>query len=241
MQVGNFNISVAHFKEGKFDLALEEVNACIINDNKNAELYFFRARVYSRLGKFELALEDFDYLIEFEPHNPSLISDRAVVLHLLKRNEEAAIEFDSALNLEPSNPYRYSSRAYFRDRIGDFQGAIEDYTKAIEMDPEDAVAYNNRGLVEEKMGYLSRAKKSFEIADDLIGYKSSQKEKPENPDTSKENKATFSMPKQENTTSKLSLERYIHVFKKIFTDKATWSEFLAFIGSGFKPKTPKDS
>lgn len=239
--MGNFDISVAHFKEGKFDLALEEVNACIIKDNKNTELYFFRARVYSRLGKFELALKDFDYLIAYEPFNPSYISDRAVVLHLLKRNEEAAIEFDRALNLEPSNPYRYSSRAYFRDRIGDFQGAIDDYTKAIEMDPEDAVAYNNRGLVEEKMGYLSRSKKSFEIADDLIGYKSSQQAKPKRTDNPVKDKATFSMPKQENAASKLSMERYIQVFKKIFTDKSTWSEFLAFIGSRFKPKTPKDS
>lgn len=239
--MGNFDISVAHFKEGKFDLALEEVNACIINDNKNAELYFFRARVYSRLGKFELALKDFDYLIAYEPLNPSYISDRAVVLHLLKRNEEAAMEFDRALNLEPSNPYRYSSRAYFRDRIGDFQGAIDDYTKAIEMDPEDAIAYNNRGLVEEKMGYLSRSKKSFEIADDLIGYKSSQQAKPKRTDNPAKDKTTFSMPKQENAASKLSTERYIQVFKKIFTDKSTWSEFLSFIGSGFKPKTPKDS
>lgn len=239
--MGNFDIGVGYFKEGKFDLALEEINACITNDNANSELYFFRARVYSRLGKFELALEDFDYLTESEPYNPSYISDRAVVLHLLKRNEEAAVEFDRALNLEPSNPYRYSSRAYFKDRIGDFQGAIEDYTKAIEMDPEDAVAYNNRGMVEEKMGYLSRAKKSFEIADDLVGYKSSQQAKPESIDNSEKNKATFSMPKQENAASKVSFESYFNVFKKIFTDKSTWSEFVDFIGSGFKSKTPKDS
>lgn len=236
--MGNFDIGVGYFKEGKFDLALEEINACINDDKKNSELYFFRARVHSRLGNFELALEDFDYLIQLEPYNPSYISDRAVVLHLLKRNDEAANEFDRALNLEPSNPYRYSSRAYFKDRIGDFQGAVDDYSKAIEMDPEDAVAYNNRGLVEEKMGYMSRAKKSFEIADDLIGYKSNSQEKSGN---AEKNKATFSMPKQENAASKLSFESYINVFKKIFTDKSTWSEFVDFIGSGFKSKTSKDS
>ncbi|AFL85544.1 tetratricopeptide repeat protein [Belliella baltica DSM 15883] len=239
--MGNFDLSVGYFKEGKFDLALKEINACIKEDKKNAELYFFRARVHSRLGNFELSLEDFDYLTQLEPFNPSFISDRAVVLHLLKRNEEAATEFDRALNLEPSNPYRYSSRAYFRDRIGDFQGAIDDYTKAIEMDPEDAVSYNNRGLVEEKMGYMSRAKKSFEIADDLVGYKSSQQTKAKSADTSEKNKATFSMPKQENAASKLSLDGYFNVFKKIFTDKSTWSEFVDFIGSGFKTKTPRDS
>nr|WP_255806905.1 tetratricopeptide repeat protein [Belliella alkalica] len=215
---------------------MDAVNSCIEEDVNNTEYYFFRARVHSRMGNFSLALEDFDYLIQFEPYNASYISDRAVVLHLLKRNEEAATEFDRALNLEPGNPYRYSSRAYFRDRIGDFQGALDDYDKAIEMDPEDAVAYNNRGLVEEKMGYISRSKKSFEKADDLVGYKPKNlsEEKPKS-DTEK-TKSTFSMPKQENADKSISFEKYMNIFKKVFTDKSTWSEFVDFIGSGFKNK-----
>nr|WP_255742823.1 tetratricopeptide repeat protein [Belliella calami] len=217
---------------------MDTVNACIENDVKNTEYYFFRARVHSRMGNFSLALEDFDYLIQFEPYNPSYISDRAVVLHLLKRNEEAAAEFDRALNLEPGNPYRYSSRAYFKDRIGDFQGALDDYDKAIEMDPEDAVAYNNRGLVEEKMGHISRSKKSFEKADELVGYKSNQNTKSDLTQQSEHRKPEFTMPKQENSGRTVSFEKYMKIFKKVFTDKSTWSEFVEFIGSGLKGKKP---
>lgn len=188
-----------------------------------------------------MALVDFDYLTKKDPYNPSYISDRAVVLHLLKRNDEAASQFDTALNLDPSNPYRYSSRAYFKDRIGDFQGAIDDYTRAIVMDPEDAIAYNNRGLVEEKLGYMSRAKKSFEIADDLMGYKSKSQKNPEDVSDHNQNKLPFLMPKQENPTNKMAFTDFLNTFKKIFTEKSTWGEFIDFISSGLKAKISKNS
>ncbi|MCH7409837.1 tetratricopeptide repeat protein [Belliella sp. DSM 111904] len=235
--MASFEQSVAYFKSGKFDEALDNINECLKEDSDNKEFLFFRARIYSRLGKFDLSLNDFDRLTGFEPFNPTYISDKAVVLHLLGRNEEAASEFDSALNLEPNNPYRYSSRAYFKDRIGDLQGAIDDYTKAIEMDPEDAVAYNNRGLVEEKLGYKELAQRSFQQADDLVGYKpKSENTASSDEHINKQKAKEFTMPKQENPPNSLNVKGYFDVVKKLFTDKSTRDDFFSFIASGFKNK-----
>ncbi|WP_304516977.1 tetratricopeptide repeat protein [Cecembia rubra] len=239
--MSNFDISIQFFKEGKFEEALVQINSCIDEDVSNKELYFFRARVQSRLGNLESALEDFDYLVNREPYNPNYISDRAVVLHLLKRNEEALDEFDRALNLEPLNAYRYSSRAYFKDRIGDLKGAIEDYEKAIELDPEDAVSYNNKGLVEEKLGYKEKSQRSFKKADDLIGYKSVPTNKVPEEITEKGEFPRIGNSSQNSEKSvsgfeKLTFSKYLQTLKNVFTDKSTRQEFLNFIKAGFKKR-----
>lgn len=240
--MNNFDKSVAFFKEGKFDEALDAINLSIQEDKTNPEFYFFRARVQTRRGKFENSLSDFDHLISLEPFNPTYISDRAVVLHLLKRDDEAMSEFDRAINLEPQNPYRYSSRAYFKDRIGDLKGAIEDYDKAIELDPEDAVAYNNKGLIEEKMGYQNRSKNSFKKADDLVGYKPINSENNDLPKIGEkkgqdpEPRVTMEPMDPNEVPRKITLSGYLDTILKVFTDKTTQKEFFGFISNGFKKK-----
>jgi len=237
-KVGNFEKSVAFFKEGNFKQALEQVNICIKMDASNLEYYFFRARVNSRLGELQSSLEDFDFLISHEPYNPTYINDRAVVLHLLNRNDEAMSEFDRAINLEPGNPYRFASRAYFKDRIGDLQGSIEDYEKAIELDPEDAVSFNNKGLVEEKLGYVQKSKSSFKKADDLIGYE------PKNPDLSEnqnkeihhqENSLSNQSEPDTEQVNQLDFTGYLGMISKLVTDKRTRVEFFEFLKSKLNP------
>jgi tetratricopeptide (TPR) repeat protein len=231
-QVKEFQLSIAHFKEGKFEDALSQINYCIKEDGNNTEYYFFRARVFSRLGDFDSALADFNKLIDLDPYNPSYINDRAVVLHLMKNDEEALAEFDRAINLDPKNPYHFSSRAYFRDRIGDLKGAIEDYERAIELDPEDAVAYNNKGLLEEKLGYQERAKSSFSKADDLIGYSPNKNTEPI-PSQRKDSVHDTKVTQREEESKKVTVKDYFMVMKKILTNPSTRHEFFGFIKSKF--------
>jgi tetratricopeptide (TPR) repeat protein len=150
----------------------------------------------------------------------------------LKRDEEALIEFDKVANLDPKNPYRYSSRAYFKDRIGDLKGAIEDYEKAIELDPEDAVSFNNKGLVEEKLGYKERSKKSFDKADNLVGYK------PNTLETTPEPQKEIEEDSAENTEpeKKLTTSYYLKTLGSLFSSSKTRKEFMEFIKGFFLKK-----
>lgn len=232
----NFEQATELYKEGKFQEALEIYNGLIRKNPNQTQLHLNRGRVLSRLGKTELAIVDFDLIVDFEPYNTDFISDRAVVLHLLKRNEEALVEFDRATNLDPNNPYRYSSRAYFKDRIGDLNGAIQDYDKAIELDPEDAVAYNNRGMVEEKVGYQARAKKSFKLADDLVGYKTPEptgSNDTTSSDSQSSNESKAPLPKIGNSQiprkSSMSIGHYWQTFISIFTDSKTREDFANYL------------
>lgn len=172
--VRNIERGIISYKEGKFEEALRIFEMHLESNPDDSTGLVYRARVYSRMGRFDDSLVDFDRLLTGDPFDCDLISDRAVVLHLMGRNEEAISELDRAQNLDPKNPYRYASRAFLKDRIGDLNGALADYEIALELDPEDAISLNNKGIVEEKLGYISRSKKSFQSADELIGYKPNQ-------------------------------------------------------------------
>ncbi|EAZ83125.1 TPR repeat protein [Algoriphagus machipongonensis] len=226
-----FQKGIELYKAGEFESALEVFNQLISNSEKTPELHLYRGRILSRLGKTSEAILDFDLIVELDPYNTNYISDRAVVLHLLNRNDEALAEFDRAANLDPKNPYRYSSRAYFKDRIGDLNGSIEDYDKAIALDPEDAVSFNNKGLVEEKLGYKERSKKSFEKADDLVGYKP-QDQKEDQPKPPLE-KVEPIVNDEEDLEKELTFGHFLQTIKGLVTDPKTRKEFKEFIKNLF--------
>lgn len=228
----NFEVGIELYKTGKFEDALSVFNHLISKSEKSAELHLFRGRILSRLGKTDEALKDFDLIVEIDPYNTNYISDRAVVLHLLKRDEEALSEFDRAANLDPKNPYRYSSRAFFKDRIGDLVGAIEDYEKAIELDPEDAVSFNNKGLVEEKLGYKERSKKSFNKADDLVGYKPTTQD----PTPSKLNEKAEDSKEIQEVEEKITPTYYLKIIGDLFSNSKTRKEFMDFVKGVFKKR-----
>jgi Tfp pilus assembly protein PilF len=142
----------------------------------------------------------------------------------MNRNEEALSEFERAVNLDPKNPYRFSSRAFFKDRTGDLIGAIADYEIAIELDPEDAISLNNKGIVEEKLGYLAKSKKSFEKADQLVGYKSPAAQK--NESVHKDQPSTsFSTERSQ----RMNLNYFTKILSDIFTDSNSRKEFFNFL------------
>lgn len=229
-----FEKGVAYFKEGKFEEALAIFDHIIAFQNAESEIILYRGRTLSRMGRFPQALEDFDQLIQLEPYNTNYISDRAVVLHLLQKNEEALSELDRALTLDPNNPYRYSSRAFLKDRMGDLHGAIADYDKAIELDPEDAVAYNNKGIVEEKLGYKENSQKSFNIADDLVGYKPTNSNK--KADGLGQEKVVPEQLKNRQQESKLTISSYLNTLANVFNNPGTRKDFFAFLSNKFKNK-----
>lgn len=228
-----FDKGVAYFKEGKFVEALTIFDQVIDVQTADTEIILYRGRTLSRMGRFTQSLQDFDQLVQLEPYNTNFISDRAVVLHLLQKNEEALSELDRALTLDPNNPYRYSSRAFLKERMGDLYGAIADYDKAIELDPEDAVAYNNKGIVEEKLGYQEKSQKSFNMADELVGYTPTNGHTGDGLD---QEKAVPEQLKQGNPDNKLTISSYLNTLANVFNNSGTRKDFFAFLSNKFKNK-----
>jgi tetratricopeptide (TPR) repeat protein len=189
------------------------------------------------MGKTDEALDDFDYLIQNDPYNPSYITDRAIVLHLMKRNEESIAELDKAVNLDPNNPYRYSSRAFIKDRLGELNGAILDYEKAIELDPEDAIAYNNLGILLEKSGNKERAKKNYQISDNLTEKSAGNPNLEYSTNNVSEVKLEENNGKNYNYKANQKNEKnvtffdYLTILKSVFFESAIRKDFILFLKS----------
>ena len=183
-------------------------------------------------GNQEKAVELYTKALIESPTDCNLISDRGVAyLHLM--NQELCLkDLDLAVKLQPEYAFRYACRAYAKRRFGDLDGAVNDYEKAVNLDPEDSIAHNNLGLILEERGYQKKAEERFARADKLTKLENNLldviddlEEKPQ-PET-----VTPEIKKEEPQMPTKAEE-----FKKVFTSKNQFREFIRFIKNGFKIK-----
>ncbi|MDG1332959.1 MAG: tetratricopeptide repeat protein [Crocinitomicaceae bacterium] len=191
-------------------------------------------------GKVLEAIETFSKALEINPDHPDIYSDRGVAhLHNMDKHNCFA-DLNKAIELQPEYSFRYAAMAFARNNFGDFEGAIVDYEKAVKLDPDDAVAQNNLGLLLEQQGYKKDAEKRFaradklseqedhllEVIDDLDQQKIDAKQEVEAA------KETSNEPSTKETEDGSNSEE----FKKIFTKKSQFKEFIRFVKNGFKIK-----
>lgn len=189
-------------------------------------------------GKVNEAIEAYTKAMEITPNHPDIYSDRGVAhLHNMDK-ENCFADLQKAIDLQPDYGYRYAAMAFAKNNFGDLDGAVEDYTKAVDLDPTDAVAQNNLGLLLEQQGYKKAAEQRFARADELskqenhlldviddLDNAENQKEET----SSKQNESTKAPTKEENNSNS-------EEFKKIFTQKSQFKEFIRFVKNGFKIK-----
>jgi tetratricopeptide (TPR) repeat protein len=234
--------------QGKFEEAIMFFTKSLEIEPGHVASLYNRGLSLIKLNRFQEAIGDFDTALRHAPQDARVISEKAVALHLMGDNTQALLLFDEAQYLEPGNPYRYSSRAYVKAKMGKIHEAIADYKKTIELDPNDEVAYNNLGLLEEQLGYKELARQRFKTADrltarqdeefirpaldELLDAHRKRKEKLQEDERAFREKARQEVP----ANRKMLWGDYFGVVKKVFTDRATFRDFLNFLGNGGKVK-----
>ncbi|MFT6246564.1 MAG: Flp pilus assembly protein TadD [Salibacteraceae bacterium] len=192
-------------------------------------------------GHIDEAIELYTKALNEAPDDYNIISDRGVAY--LHKNDKLRCfgDFNRAIQLQPNYSYRYASRAYAKKHFGDIEGAVADYEKAVELDPEDAVAQNNLGMLLEEMGYKKQSEKRFARADKLSEQENGLLNVMEGLEASEK---AVEAPIQETPIEDLSpsdkdsdkTKTSSKEFKKVFTSKNQFKEFIRFIRNGFKIK-----
>ncbi|MEJ6755995.1 MAG: tetratricopeptide repeat protein [Crocinitomicaceae bacterium] len=192
-------------------------------------------------GQIDEAIELYTKALNEAPDDYNIISDRGVAY--LHKNDKLRCfgDFNRAIQLQPNYSYRYASRAYAKKHFGDIEGAVADYEKAVELDPEDAVAQNNLGMLLEEMGYKKQSEKRFARADKLSEQENGLLNVMEGLEASEK---AVEAPNQETPIEDLSpsdkgsdeTKTNSKEFKKVFTSKNQFKEFIRFIRNGFKIK-----
>jgi tetratricopeptide (TPR) repeat protein len=191
-------------------------------------------------GQLQEAIKLYTKALEENPKDCNILSDRAVAYLHTEEREQCLNDFNAAVELQPNYGFRYASRAFARRKFGDLDGAIEDYEKAVELDPEDAIGHNNLGLLLEAKGYQSQADERFKRADSLSKMEDGLLNVIDDLESdattpSEEKKEEF--PKEpEIKAADVKASSTSKEFKKIFTSKKQFDEFMDFIKNGFKTK-----
>lgn len=191
-------------------------------------------------GKIDASILLYTEALNEAPGDCNILSDRAVAFLHKKDKLRSMADFNLAVELDPNYSYRYASRAYARQHFGDVDGAVEDYKKAVELDPDDAVANNNLGMLLEQQGYQNEAKDRFERADKLSKMEDHLYDMMDDLENGNEGtkqpsvNQTEEVPtaeKEDNADKSTSKE-----FKKVFTSRTQFREFVRFVRNGFKIK-----
>lgn len=189
-------------------------------------------------GQYPEALHGLNEAIKLNPGHPDILSDRGVVYIHLNDKQRCLEDFQLALEMQPEYGFRYAARAYAKERFGDLQGAVEDYEEAIRLDPEDAVSYNNLGLLQEKMGYQKQAEINFQRADELS---KQEKHLLDVMDELEHNEKKEAINDVQRSSISPEIQREAQVsafteFKKVFTSRKQFRQFMQFIKNGFRLK-----
>lgn len=190
-------------------------------------------------GKIDEAINSYTKALEINPNHCDILSDRGVAFIHGNDKKSCFDDLNRAIELQPNYSYRYACRAFAKNHFGDINGAVEDYQKAVELDPADAVAQNNLGILLEQKGYQTEANERFERADKLSKQEDGllevlddiESNEKENPTNKKIDSPATGMEDSESMKSSASVE-----FKKVFTSKKQFREFIGFIRNGFKLK-----
>ena len=90
-------------KNGENERALQDFNAILISDPKNADVLCDRAVVRYHLKDAEGALKDLDEAVSIEPFNPYLYASRACIRERSGDLSGAIEDYRMALELDPEN------------------------------------------------------------------------------------------------------------------------------------------
>jgi len=98
-----FSAGLTHLREGRAELALEEIKKAVSQDDKNPYFYKGLGQAYAQLRKWKDAIEAFRKSLQLNPYFVDVRNDLGMALILSGKREEGRKEFETAFS-DPTNP-----------------------------------------------------------------------------------------------------------------------------------------
>jgi tetratricopeptide (TPR) repeat protein len=127
-----------HYKENRFEKAIDELSQAIEIEPQNFEAYFWRARAFMRKGQFENAIGDFKKVLDLNP-NYSPAYDNLGWL-FMRRNEydQSLAYLNQSIELKPENGWAHYMRSRIFFKKGDLKNALKNAQTACKLGYQDA-------------------------------------------------------------------------------------------------------
>ncbi len=148
-------------EKGELEKAIDDFNAAISLDPKNALAYRNRGNVFNIKGDSKKAIEDLTKAIDLNPTELEYYKVRASLYSSIGNFEKRIDDWNKIIELNPKYQYAYINRGKAYKENGKFRKAMEDFNKAISLyhksKPIKAVAYFERGYLYHTLGRQGNA------------------------------------------------------------------------------------
>ena len=124
------NRGAAHASQGRFDMALNDLNEGIKVQPENKNGYLNRSLVYFNLQQFEKAIDDYSQYLKYDPYMANIWYERGMLRRSLNKSQEALDDLNRALQLDPNLGIAYMERARANAQLGNKAAAQQDYQRA---------------------------------------------------------------------------------------------------------------
>lgn len=149
----------AYIELGKQDLAIKDLNRCIILKPKFAPAFINRAVAFFDKGQYAAAKGDADEAVVLDPSEAIAYNTRGVIVEEIGDHEAALhsafADFNKALELDPRLSWAYNNRGWIYDQWGDLDHALEDYDRAVAYG--STMALENRAMTRYHAGQFNQA------------------------------------------------------------------------------------
>jgi len=150
--------------EKEYEKGLQDYNAFIAIEPKNATIFNNRGNLYFLMGQFDLSLKDYNVSLSIDSNYYDGLVNRSLLLMKMNKFDLALRDINQAILQKPGIPANYKTRAWCYLQSGNYKAAIKDYDKIIVWGPPDASSYLYRGIAQFNSKRLQESMNDFSAA-----------------------------------------------------------------------------
>ena len=147
----------AYRKQGKYDLALADLDAAIKLDPNNAYAFDERGIIREHRKEYARAISDYDAAIGLRSDDADFWDDRGIAYDELGQSDRAIQDYNEAIRLNPNDSRALNNRGEAYRGKGQYDLAIRDYVAALRIEPDYTLAVNNLAHVYADTGRYEQA------------------------------------------------------------------------------------
>lgn len=165
--VWKFSEGEFYRQQGRYDEALQILNAVIKANPRNNFALVSRGFVYHNQGKYTKAEADFISALKVDDKDPVAYNRLGSALDSQKKLDEAIVAFQKAIALNPRYAAAYNNLGNALSQKEMLDEAIVAFQKAIDVNPNYALAYMNLSNILRKQNKQEEAETAYKKAVNL--------------------------------------------------------------------------
>jgi len=143
--------------------AMNQINFVLTYNDKNADAYIARSKIYKKNLDYPSAINDVSKTILIDPANPEYYLIRGLDYQEFNQHSNAINDFSKYISLRPDSSYAYFARAKSYEETMNLPKAMEDYNKITVLSEFDMRARKMLKDAQTRLFELNREKVAPEI------------------------------------------------------------------------------